>query len=101
MTHGDRLRGMLSTAEGQQAVIDWLSSEMTQVMLGMARDYARPSPGPGAQPHDHSYELGRACGAFTIVDLMSNPLSFRVSEGDGLVPDYGLGDEGEVIHGDN
>jgi hypothetical protein len=101
MTHGDKLRGMLSTAEGQQSVIDWLSSEMTQTMLGIAREYARPTMSPGVPAPDHSYELGRSCGAFTIVDLLSNPLAFRVNEGDGLVPDYGSDYEEEVTHGDS
>jgi hypothetical protein len=100
MTYGDKLRSILDTVEGQQSMIDWLSSDMTQVMLGIAREYARPAAGAGSAPSDHSYELGRSCGAFTVVDLLSNPLAFRVNDSDGPVPGYGSENEEEVTYGD-
>ncbi len=100
MTYGDRLRSILDTVEGQQSMIDWLSSDMTQVMLGIAREYARPAISAGSPAPDHSYELGRSCGAFTVIDLLSNPLAFRENVSDGLVPNYGSEYEEEVNNGD-
>ena len=87
------LRELLTTSEGQAALMAWLGSTMTQLQIRAARERAAPF---GLQPGEDAvmaaYRLGVSVGGNQQIDAMTMPVSARSrlgTEVHPLVPTYG------------
>lgn len=100
MTNADRLKNMLKTKEGGKLFLDWFSNEMTQTIIGAARERAKPkSPTRPIDSASVLFEHGFCVGANSIVDFMSSPLGAKDdSEGSREpIPDYGASHLMELV----
>jgi hypothetical protein len=94
MTNIERLDEFLSTAEGQEKLLAWLQSDVTQLTLAAAKEMARPRP-PMPGPIEAStalYEYGASIKAGEIIDFFQNPTTIRTGlrgKPQELIPDYG------------
>jgi len=94
LTKVDRLTQYLGTADGQRAFIEWLSSDVTQLMLSASRELVAPV-GLGDAPSGEAalYRLGDTVGGNRVLNFMSNPLPLveakRMQDSLSVSPRYG------------
>ena len=68
-----RVHDLLASETGRQTFLEWLEHPVTQLMLGAARERAKPkSPYP---PVTAEFRLGESKGAFDIIDFLSSPMA--------------------------
>jgi hypothetical protein len=98
MTNAERVEEVLSSAKGQEQFLDWLSNDMTQLLLSTARDMARAFP-PRAgviEPSQALFEYGGSVRSNEILDFISNPKAeargVNAEKLRGLFPGYGSTD---------
>lgn len=71
----DTVTDFLRTAKGQETFLEWLKSDTTQLLLGAARELARPRMPSTSDAVSVGAALGESVGANMIVDFLSNPQS--------------------------
>ena len=69
-----RLAQMLSTADGQKMFLDWLSSPLTQELLGSAEESVRPMDTPSITAEQALFQLGITVGGQRVLSRIRNPL---------------------------
>ena len=66
------VQDMLSNAEGQEQVIEWLKNPVTLKLITAARVIAKPQA-PSQELKSSDYLLGESCGANKIIDFFVRP----------------------------
>jgi len=90
MTQIERVAELFKTARGTETFLQWASNDLTQLMLGAARELARPGIPASSDAGAIGLALGKVLGASEIVDYLSSP--FRAPQDSALVPHYGYED---------
>lgn len=70
----DRVVQMLSTAAGQEAFLSWLSSPLTQELLGAAEESVAPADTVSITAENALFQLGIAVGGRRVLERIRNPL---------------------------
>ena len=89
MTHSERLRELVATAEGGENYIRWLENPITQAFIGALREHGRPTR-PDVIATEAAYlSLGESLGWNAAADLLENPAGARPQVREELVASYG------------
>ena len=69
-----RLADILSSPDGRRAFLDWISSPLTQELLGVAEESVKPADVPTISAEQALFQLGVTVGGQRVLDRMRNPL---------------------------
>ena len=87
MTQVEKVAELFTTATGTEAFLRWAADDVTQRMLGAARELARPCVPSSADAGAIGLALGKVLGATEVVEYLASP--FRASREPEIVPSYG------------
>ena len=87
MTQLDRVAELVSTAGGTESLLAWLSNDMTMLMMGAARELARPVNPVSADAGALGLALGETLGAIKIIEYLTSPI--QSAQEQQPVPSYG------------
>ena len=88
MTQIERVAELLSTPGGQDNFLKWAGSEITQLMLGAAKELARPQAPPTTDSGTVAITLGKTLGATAVIEYLITP--FRLQVEDLVASGYGV-----------
>ena len=66
-----RVEELLATPEGQRGFLEWLGSDLTQLLIAASRERARPYV---SAQESSDLSLGRSIGANEVLDYMILPM---------------------------
>jgi hypothetical protein len=72
-TSMDRVAGLLSNKDGQENYLEWLKSDVTQMLLAASRELAHPNMNSVADASVALHENGRIIGAYQVLDFLCDP----------------------------